>query len=261
MHDENEFHDESSIHKYRTEIPNCLLFANLSPTEFLVYCHIKRIAGDRGFCFMSHKNIADLAGIGEKTVRRSLEILCEINTTLNTCLIKKTIRKKPDGSLNTCLYTIVDLWPLNMAMASQNNFGTVKLTEGVRSNRPKGTVKLTEKEEPVKKNPIKKTRCAGEDRVCKEQKEKSLAEELTEKYRALEKVPRARRPIPRCLQIPELSPKDRQILANRYPENILHLALDDAKKFSDGGEWIKNPGAYLESRCSKYQLRQDSQNK
>lgn len=148
--DYSQVKDDSSLHRFRTELPNCILYAQLSPTEFLVYCHVKRIAGDNGKCYMSHKNIAIMAGIGEKTVRRSLEILCRKNEILGIPLIKKTSRIKESGSLDTCLYTIVDLWPINMRMSSQNNFGTVKLTEGVRSKRPKGTVKLTEKEEPIK---------------------------------------------------------------------------------------------------------------
>ncbi len=150
------FEEEKSLHHYRTEIPNCILFAKLSANEFLVYCHVKRIAGDKGKCFMSHRHISEISGICEKTVRTCLDSLSEKNQSLGVVLIRKTKRRKENGSLTTCVYTIVDVWPLNMKLSSQNNFGTVKFTEGVRYNLPKGTVKFTDnKEEPLKKNPIK----------------------------------------------------------------------------------------------------------
>lgn len=157
MEDQFKIEEEMPLHHYRTEIPNCILDAQLNASEFLVYCSIKRVAGDKGKCFMSHKNLAQHCNLSEKTLRTAIASLCEKNPILGVSLLKKNCRTKENGSKDTCIYTIIDLWPLNMKLFSQNNSGTVNFTEGVRQNLPEGTVKFTDKEEPINKNPLRRT--------------------------------------------------------------------------------------------------------
>jgi hypothetical protein len=231
MNEQIHIEEERSLHHYRTEIPNCIFDAKLSPTEFLLYCHIKRIAGDKGKCFMSHKHLAESCAVSEKTVRTCLLSLCEKNEILGVYLLKKKIRKKENGSLDTCLYTIVDLWPLNMSIYSQNSFGTVKYTEGVRQNLPEGTVKFTDKEEHVKKNTIKNERSAREN---------------------VQKTDRKKREIPHFIKIEGLSPKDQQMFANMFTDAELAKALEDTRSYHENKEKVKNIAAFMMDRAKFY---------
>ena len=90
----------------------------------------------------------------------------------NKPLIRISNRFKPDGSKDTNLITIVDIWDLNGYFYRPKNDsqiienkdsdgrgsvkmtlgGSVKMTLGVASKCPYGSVKMTHKEEPSKKN-------------------------------------------------------------------------------------------------------------
>jgi helix-turn-helix protein len=99
-------------HHYRTEIPN-IVFEKLDPEEFSVYCHIKKIAGDRGKCWMSMKNLATFCRCGVTTLRKSLNNMSLSGGYFPFPLIKVTERNKPDGSKDTNLIEIIDIWREN----------------------------------------------------------------------------------------------------------------------------------------------------
>jgi hypothetical protein len=260
MQDQIGFTQEKPNHHYRAEIPNCVDDAGLDPYEYRVYGHVKRIASDHGTCFQSVKNIALHCKISERKAIEILSNLCSINKFLGIPLIKKTMRKKENGCYDTCIYEIIDVWHLNKHLYCKEKITGAQYAPPLVQDMHHPGAQYAYKEELVKKNPIKKLECA---------REKSIADELSEKYRALKKsesesknksksesrMPKAKRPVPEFLKIRELSDRDRQVLANQYPDNVLVLALDDAKKWSKDGEFIKNPAAYLTSRCKKYKSK------
>ena len=99
--------DHDSLHRYRTEMPNILLDIGLDAYELTLYLHIKRIAGDKGKCFVSNDSLA-----GKTKICRAKII------TLKTCLQKKGLikiipKKRKDGGDAPPDIEIIDLWPQN----------------------------------------------------------------------------------------------------------------------------------------------------
>lgn len=89
-------------------------------------------------------------------------------------------------------------------------------------------------------------------------KEQNLSDELVEKFKAMggsvgvTKIPKAKREVPSLLKIPELNDRDRQVLANQFADNLLELALDDARNYAKDGGNILNAAAFLTERCKHY---------
>jgi len=162
--------DESSNHKYRTELPNIIFEIGLSPRLLGVYSAIKRAAGDNGYCSKSERNLAKQLLITPKTLRGFISKLCEPNEYLKKPLIISKKRFSESGDKDTSLITINDIWPENYRLFTKDHGGEViftspgvkitgrgvKITEGVGEKLPQGGVKITDKEEPFKKNPLKK---------------------------------------------------------------------------------------------------------
>ena len=164
--------EERPDHHYRTELPN-IVFSVLTAIQLAVYAHLKRIAGDRGKCWMSIKNIAEQIGVGETTLRESIRELCKSNVLIGSPFIRITKRKRPDGADDTSLITIVDIWRANgdfyrkvqsqkpaqkstekpeEGAASKSDGGGGSPDEGGGFARRRGRVRQTN----PKKNPLKK---------------------------------------------------------------------------------------------------------
>jgi hypothetical protein len=107
------FQEDFPDHHYRTEIPNIIFELGLTPYEFLVYCHIKRITGESGKCWQSVREIAKSCGISVTQVAKCIDSLTIPKNGLNLPLIKKTKRKLPNGLNETNLITVVNLWKHN----------------------------------------------------------------------------------------------------------------------------------------------------
>lgn len=107
-----EFVEERPDHHYRTEIPNFVLDL-LNPNQLAVYAHIKRIAGDSGRCWMSMKNLAQAIGIGQTTLRLCLHELSVEDFFIEGAFIKIIKRTKPDGSPDSNIIKINDVWRIN----------------------------------------------------------------------------------------------------------------------------------------------------
>lgn len=101
--------DSSSLHKYRTEIPNILFEMDLDPFELSFYLYLKRTAGDKGKCWKSNKTLASESKISIRKINY-LKISLE-----KKGLIKITQRKTKDGDQDSSIIEIVDLWPKNFA--------------------------------------------------------------------------------------------------------------------------------------------------
>jgi len=140
--------DHSSLHKYRTEIPNIILETELDPYELAFYIHLKRIAGDRGACFASNKLLSEKTKISLRKV-----IICKKELEKKG-LIKIKKREKEDGSPDTNLIQITDLWPRNFEYFKEK-FSSACGARGVVHVVHEGHACGAHKEEPIKKNHIK----------------------------------------------------------------------------------------------------------
>lgn len=151
--------DLSSLHKYRTELPNIILDMGLDPYEFTLYSHLKRIAGDKGNAEASNKYLAKVSCMSIDKVKKVKKILVERN------LIKTTIRQNKDKSFKPTLIQIIDWWPQNFEYFKfkkkerENKLkeflvGDEK-AEGWVMRKPRVGDENIPKEEPIKKNHIK----------------------------------------------------------------------------------------------------------
>jgi len=135
---QQQYQDNSSLHHYRTEIPNIIFTYKLNAYEFQLYCLIKRIAGDSSACFKTNKHLAEDMG-------------CSIRKLIDTkkSLISRgliTITKRTDiknGDLPD-LVEIVDIWPQNMQELSKIK----KVSGGVHKSHTRGAQK-SHKEDPI----------------------------------------------------------------------------------------------------------------
>ena len=133
--------EESSMHHYRTEIPNIIFSMGLEPYAFKAYCILKMTAGDRGSCFKSNETLC-------------AEIMCKnpkwleikkLLVRMNLIKIKK--RRAENGRSISDLITIVDLWHTNMETMSQRNQknngeGNLGLPRRVIYDYPEGNLGL-----------------------------------------------------------------------------------------------------------------------
>jgi hypothetical protein len=87
---------------YKIEIPNSIFDMKLSPSQFTLYSHIKRIAGDAGECIVSSSCLAKNSNMSIDTVKRQKKVLVERK------LIKTIIRKNPDKFFQTTIIQILD---------------------------------------------------------------------------------------------------------------------------------------------------------
>lgn len=151
--------DESSNHKYRTELPNIIYEIGLTPNLIGVYSALKRAAGDNGQCTKSEKTLSKQLNISKKTLHGLIIQLCEVNSFLGKPLVICTNRFSECGDKDTNSITITDIWPENYFHFTSDIGGRVKITpprvnstQGVGQKLPQGRVKFTHKEEPIKKN-------------------------------------------------------------------------------------------------------------
>lgn len=158
--------DESSNHKYRTELPNIIYEIGLTPNLIGVYFALKRAAGDNGQCTKSEKTLSKQLNITKKTLHGLITQLCEVNPILKKPLVNCTNRFSECGDKDTNSITITDIWSENYSYFSGDLGGRVKITppsvkitqprvnstQGVGEKLPQGRVKITHKEEPIKKN-------------------------------------------------------------------------------------------------------------
>jgi len=149
MSEENaEFVQEHPDHHFRTEIPN-IIGEILNPIQLAVYFHIKRITGEAGRCWMTMKHLAHRIGIGITTLRQCLQELSTKDLFIKGCLIEIIHRNKPDGSKDSNLIKIVDIWRIN-GDHYRTNRGTSPNGGGVPRVAREGTSPNEHKEEPIK---------------------------------------------------------------------------------------------------------------
>lgn len=144
-----EIQDNSSLHHYRTEIPNVIFDLKLDVYEFVLYSHLKQIAGDRGMCFQSNTTLAERIGCGITKLKEAKTSLQERG------LITITKRTNPNGGDTSDLIEIVDIWAYNMKTMLQKygNMGGSPRDGGGSRHAIRGGSPRDHKEELFNKNP------------------------------------------------------------------------------------------------------------
>lgn len=161
-----EVQDLSSLHKYRTEIPNVVFRLGLDPCELCVYLFFKRVAGDDGSCYMTLKSICQQIKIGETKLKEAKKKLSESFQQLGgKSLIKIQIRYKKDGSRDTDLIQIEDIWEENFSAIKYFNKGKKEEGGGGSPKDPGVGRQMGYKEEhSLKKNDKNKESKENNDR-------------------------------------------------------------------------------------------------
>lgn len=121
MYSDQEFQvkDHSSLHAYRTEIPNIIDELNLDPYAYRLYCYYKKVAGDSGACFQKKKTIEEKTGMSTTVIKDRTKILAAPFEELGgKPLIKVTSRKGTDGNNLPTLIEVEDIWPENFKILS-----------------------------------------------------------------------------------------------------------------------------------------------
>lgn len=138
------FEDHSSLHSYRTEIPNIIWQLGLDPYERDVYSYFKKIAGDRGSCFQSIDTICKNIGIKPTKLREVKKKLSSYFPLIRCSLINVIKRKNHDDVCLPDLIQIVDIWP--------QNFKLIPSIKSTPPPSPNGGPPLRQTEDPPSLN-------------------------------------------------------------------------------------------------------------
>jgi hypothetical protein len=113
--DQVEIEDQANEHQQFTQLHNILGFMGLDAYARSYYWAIKQICwSEKGKCFMSKKNLCQMAGFGETKLREVEKFLSQPFEILGgKPLIIVVAQKKNDGSKGPNLIKIVDIWEEN----------------------------------------------------------------------------------------------------------------------------------------------------
>lgn len=150
--------EEKADHHYRTELPNIIFDLPLDSFEFKLYAFIKKIAGDSNGCWKSNPNISKDLDISVTKIKDSLKVLASAFELLGgQALITIIERKKPDGSPDSNLIIINNIWRMNgdhFRKDKQKEGGSAN-DGGVGRQKMEGGSPNDHKEEPFNKNPLR----------------------------------------------------------------------------------------------------------
>lgn len=154
MSEEYQIKDLSSLHKYRTEIPNIVHDLDLDVFAFRLYTLIKKIAGDGGKCFCSNAYLMEKCKMGKDKLIECKKILSSPFALLNNKpLIKIQKRRSEEKGDQPDLITIEDIWLINILHIEEikkQNIVSAESTGGV-GNTDGGSRPNRHKEEPLAK--------------------------------------------------------------------------------------------------------------
>jgi len=146
MNEQINIQDESGDKKYFTIIPNYVL-NHSSHWDREVYIQMKRIAGEKGTCWMSKSNLSKKCGISKRKLDKSIQYLLEHHWIEKSGL--KEISSK-GGNQKVTIYKIVDLWNINNSFYKGGAYGALPLVKGGAQNDIKGGAYGAPKEEPLR---------------------------------------------------------------------------------------------------------------
>lgn len=161
--------DENQDHKYFSILQNILSRIGLTAFERSVYWAIKECAGEKGSCTKSYAKLALMAGLSERSLKRTLDTLSQKNKILKKPLIQIKNRITEYGDRDTNEIILIDLWTDNFKHFQKEIGGATQTpprvrqtspqatqTPGVGPHRPQGGATQAYKEEPFNKNPMNK---------------------------------------------------------------------------------------------------------
>lgn len=151
---DNSVKDLSSLHRYRTELPNLILEMDISVYAMRLYLQLKKIAGDNGVCYYTARDLAQMCRMSAGTVSKAKQELLD----------KELIRIDTGDKWARDNITIVDMWPANFAYYAQEKEPQPSDHHTITSDHH--TINLDHtvitpdhhtitKEEPIKKEPTK----------------------------------------------------------------------------------------------------------
>lgn len=234
-----EFRDNSSLHYYRTEIPNIIWDLGLDCYERDAYSYFKRISGDKGSCYQSNKKIQTALGIGETKLREIKKKLSSHFELIGGPLIKTTQRKNENNEFLPTLIEIIDIWPKNFEIMSSkkskiqktspDEWGTAPEKGGVPREAREVPRQTYNKEDPIKEDPIKEDICAADGDAKKYSSPFS-------KSKSKEKVvPMEEKVIRRSSEHTDIrtSSKEHQKLLSEFGEDLTSKAYDELLAWKD----------------------------
>lgn len=148
-------------------VPSIIYRIGLSPGAMALYGYYLSI----GRCFKCQKTIAAETGISVRTqsdLNRELSEKREIFG--GRPLIHIISRKKPDGSKDTNLVLILDIWSENEAFFNKS-LQSAKSAGGVRQNLPEGPAKSADKEYSLEEDKKKSVTAAPSGIISKKGKD------------------------------------------------------------------------------------------
>ena len=231
----SEVQDLSSLHKYRTEMPNIIDELDLDPYEYRLYCKYKRVAGDQGACIKSNKRLAEECKMSVRKLQQVKKMLSKARDLLGgKSLITITERKTAKGDPDTDLIQIVDIWPENFLFFIQKNSrGSASAAPGVVHKVHEGGASHAPKEELTKEEPIIRTTTGKGARPS----QKSSSRSFSKKKENLEKLS-----ILKDLPINEQTQKHMY----RFDLQTIKVAIENTKKSNP-----RDFGAYLYDQAVK----------
>jgi hypothetical protein len=132
---------EHPEHKYYTRVPNMLDDdGRLTPTEFRLYVHLKRVAGEEGRCFQTTRTLAQKTNMSLGSVVRAKRNL----TKYGYIRLEKQVR----NSTVRDVIIIADIWQENVS--AYRNKGSNSAT--CSNNEHTRSIAKLAKKNPVKKN-------------------------------------------------------------------------------------------------------------
>ena len=156
--------DAGDLRKYFAAIPNIVFTLGLNPYELVLYCYLKKVAGESGTCWKSTATIARDLPMGAGTVSRTKGSLAAPRAALNGKALISITAKMLNGGHPSHAITITDIWPENMAELERvstrstqservpDGKATRSTQEGTRSTGEGTRSTHDYKEEPKKKN-------------------------------------------------------------------------------------------------------------
>ena len=163
--------DESTDHKYFSQIPSVIYFIGLDPYQIALYVTIKCFSGDHSVCTKSAPNLAKCAGMSVRKLQQVALSLCEINKTLKKPLISILQRTSEYGDKAPNEIKIKDIWPENMKLSpgfmgggaqyapppAQHAPPGAQGAPGVVHNMHQGGAPRADKQQSLNNTPFKKT--------------------------------------------------------------------------------------------------------
>lgn len=155
--------DESTLHRYRTEIPNVVFTLGLTPFELTLYLHLKRTAGECGECWKSVATLAKETGMSAGMIGPAKDGLLKERAEIGgKSLIRLCQQPNPKGGRARHIITITDVWPENMVQFATDTSSPPELATPPHEVQPPASqnqpsqvhhLKFTSSPPELKKNP------------------------------------------------------------------------------------------------------------